>query len=427
MAAALDLRHGLPAGAARAGALELAVIWLPAAYVAERARATSRGRAAWMLVFATLWCVPPALAYLSHLAQPAGRSLAARLAAPISPPLRLYAIAREAGREGSFGGAWDVEPAQLALEGPLDGLRLRTAGGLATQVELELLAGEQRRLVVPLAVPPGLPRELALGALELTFEPAAGTARCAPADPEPRPVLSPALLARPRPAPLAPREPLPVALVGLSAASVLVAAFGVAVRGRRIGFAGLAGLVALALFLRVRRAPEAHGTTVIELAMLADEAPLLVAGALLRSASGGFEGSTGQVARLEIVGAAAPPELQVDARPGGAADRFSLAVPSGLVRAWERLDAEPWSGVLLEGRPRPSLEGLWERAPNGSWGPLGPWPADETRPRAPDGALPDLPAWLAGGLPPGLPVRVAPLRPGPLGEDGAAWLRAVGG
>ena len=358
--------------------------------------------------------------------------------------------------------------ARFALEGPLEELRLGAgpAGVWGTSVlDLELLPGERRELVLPLAW------RSPLGTRALPMEPelapvarpeGAGGGRflgwtaTQPADA--LDALPPGLAARPRP-PLAPGLPGLGAPGFLLALVALVLGAGLARRprasaGAAPGGAGagaapgegprdlarepgaaspagtaaallLAAGVGLLLFLLGRRAPPPAPPVEVLEGDLARGAWLQV-----RSAAGEL---AGPFARLEVDPAGAridflvrpsgEPLARAEGPSGGRAARLHALLPL------EGPRAAPGGGLAEP--PFGTLEEAWARTPGGRWRRLGTWRAGEPAPSVRAGGEPEepgdrpaaaaLPGWLVTGLPPGSGVLV-----GRLAGEARRWVRVTG-
>jgi len=285
--------------------------------------------------------------------------------------------------------------ARFELVGPCEGLRVDLAEAGATELRLALLAGEARRLELP------LPARAALGEASLAALPApvatalgGGTARFLGwADEQPAArlgELSPALLARARPVPGGPGG-----VGGGGVASgwpellLLVLAAPVTLRFLRrpraaLGI-GLAAALVVALVARL-----SHPAAEARVEVLEGGADLLT---WVRVEAGrSVLGPERSAARLEVEPLGARVELLVDEAGVRAAS------PGALLWAWIPLprpaDAPPYRALALG----------WYRAADGSSRPFGPWPAGAAAPDPAGEGTPAPPGWLASGLPQGTGV-----------------------
>ena len=312
---------------------------------------------------------------------------------------------------------WTVE---VELEGPLARVVLDCGADGETRLAGALVAGERRRLAVPVPVrsplgtaglgPEALPTITGEGggaARVLGWagaQPIADLERLGPAGRE--------LRARPRP-PLvdgvAGAAPAPAELL------VLAGAFALALAARRRAPAVLAlGLVAGAVLLW---RPQTRGAAV-ELRVW--ECDLGRGRAVL------VRGGAGE---LDARGASV-----LEVAPAGRAMVLELGLAGGGIRAlapgaalWAVQPAEPPAIGPAENGWR-SLEAVWVRSPRGDWSGRGPWPRGASLMPDPSGAAAaaEPPGWLKAGLPPGRGVLLARLAPAPDGGAGTRWLRAVG-
>lgn len=289
---------------------------------------------------------------------------------------------------------------ELDLAGACEEFTLDCGADGATRVRGPFLAGEGRRLRVPVPVrsPLGaeglallpLPKVLGAEARELRWsavQPDAELARGART-----------LLARGRPPPGG-------GPVRAGRPEVLLAAFLLPVllrlRRRRLAFL----LVALAggalVFARTRTAPLAH--VVVELRDFD-----LAAGQALAVRAARDE--------LEL------PRTRLEARPEGVPLALEFAPDGRPGRARARgatlFTLEPLAAPSAAGFAPAGLVATFVRAPSGEWTAHGPWPGGAPLPPALAGSGAP-PGWLVGALPPGTGLLVGQ------DEDGG-WLRASG-
>lgn len=277
---------------------------------------------------------------------------------------------------------------ELELEGPLDSLVLDAGAAGETRVAAELLAGESRRVRLPVPLdPPAVEggRELALATIHLSTTPSTARARIlglAAGDEDELASLPRTLLRRTRP-------PVGPARLVASKAEILIVLFaglaGLARRWRwsaRLGVALVLGVIAAASALA-----RASGPTSVRV----------------------IEGDLGAGAWLEVRGAHAELELagleRLEVDPPGS--RLSIEIDGldhpGVVRA----KGASLYGIRRESGPGPGLEQgsnpfvrallVWSREAGGPWRflgllpPLGPPPASPPDPRV-------APGWLVGAL-----------------------------
>lgn len=313
-----------------------------------------------------------------------------------------WPVARQENR------SWMVD---LELEGPLEELVLDCGDAGESRVRAELVAGERRRVSVPVParVPLG-PDALASVPLPDLASPIGGGSarvlRWSEVQPVRRTQALVALLARPRP-------PLPggPAFPGLGVLAV----------------AGAGWILAASL----RRRP-----------VLALGVSLLTAGGV--AALGGLEGAPSDGIRLidandgralEIRaarGSLALPAERVEVLPAGSPLVFTVAL-SGEGIAGTRTAGACLLGLDVVRPPELSpdrngfgdLAACWVRTPDGRWRAHGAWGLGSALPAATAPSRPDAapPGWLGTGLPAGRSVLVG-RRAGQVG--GEAWVRVVG-
>ena len=418
VAAALDLRAGADRAAWPAWAAEWLVIWVPAGLLAERARRTQAARAAWQVMFYGLWVLPPLVAFAAHLAQSEGPGGGSTPGVRWSPTMRLLERLVGPAAGPPVDGVFRVDRVALRLVGPLDLVRARAASGPETVAAVDVPAGEERELLLPVAMPLELPAELALDSLLLEPRSAVRTVAAAPAmrPPDPR------LLARTRPPTAADAAALAPLSAALFVGAVVLAVVCVSGRRRRSWLALVPVAVVCVLVTTLRPAGTTAVESVLELVSEPSE-PLGVRGLLCRVARGQVALAPLSAIRLEVRGARGELVLDVSAGDLGPRVACTAVAPGGDLVVFEAHPSAAWAGLLAEGAPRGELEALWVRADDGSWTARGAWPQGAPEP-GPDPRAAPPPAWLRGGLPAGRAARAGRIASA---GDGPGWVRAVGG
>ena len=308
--------------------------------------------------------------------------------------------------------------AAVELEGPLDAVVLRLEGSGSTRVEAALLAGEERRLLVPLAarVNPTLGPPASWPEPDVAVE-GAGRARFAGWEPDPEPAfwagVPRELRSRPRP-PLEESE----ARAGAAALALVAAAFALLLGWRRrprlAALAGLAGAGAV-LLVPLAADPDADRVEVLE--GRAAEGLWLRVGA----ARGSLVLPPEAAALLEVQ----PPGVPLAWELQGTGPEPARAGAPGallyLLERWDPAGRRPRAGANELG----ALAAVWIRRADGSLSARGAWRAGEPLPAEPatgTGPAEPPPGWLLAGLPQGTPVLLARRAgPGP-----PRWVRVSG-
>ncbi len=324
--------------------------------------------------------------------------------------------------------------ALLRLEGPTEGALLE-AGGPPTEVRVDLRAGEQRTLSVPLELgplaAPGVPAPDSIvvralpggedpGAVAIVgWEAAPREAAPFAGDPGPgseRRALE-RLARRTRP-PLAPARARAGAVDLALIAALLCLGLGLRQRPVAAAILGLGGAL-LVFGIPSERAPTG------EVWVLEGD---LTAGAWLevRAGLGSLALEPGEVQPVRAGRGTCARSYRVEAR--GSAVRWWALAPGCDLGAARRL-APPELGPDRNGLGR--LDPFWVRDPTGAWERRAAWEPGRALPIAAqgagNGAATDAPpAWLAAALPQGREVWVGRLDRAP--GDGAArvWVRALG-
>jgi len=309
--------------------------------------------------------------------------------------------------------------ARVELAGPLQGAELDYPDGSGASLALELVAGERRTLVVPLAAPTSAPDaapEIVVGGEgEVRF---AGWVQ---SDVELLESqwrrLSPALRGRPRPAALG--DP---GRSGPSVAALLLtcAGFTLVLRLRRQGLVALGvGALAAAVAYGAAARPASRGEV---LRLLEGDG---VGGGWLEVRVGRerLTVASAEAAWVETRPARAALRARVDEAPAGL--RWTFMAPRATV-VHVGLPALASDTLMRAGPNRlAALDPVWVREADGAWARHGAWDLGAALPEALPGPG-EPPGWLNPALPLGTGILVARDASAPQAPGEQTWVRVVG-
>jgi hypothetical protein len=284
--------------------------------------------------------------------------------------------------------------AEFALAGPLEGVSFEVGSAGTLHIDGALLAGEERRLVLPLPARSAAERvepRVVIAERDPTLR---GGARFVGWRDEPSALAKLPLGLRARASPaLAAHGPIvPLSALALLAASAAIA---VALRKRALLALGCALLAAVLLTLTVA-APSADGHA--RLCVIDGD----VASAWWRISEAGY-------GRVELRGAPGEFELAVEPAGVGLTFRASLdgaleaRAPGAKLVVTRALELEPSRSSRIQ-NGLASFAEVWVREA-GAWTFRGSWSTGAALADARPG--PDPPGWLASGLPQGIPIVLA--------------------
>ena len=295
---------------------------------------------------------------------------------------------------------------EIQLEGPTQGLELGPEA-FPSRIDVELAAGERRRVRVPFVQPLAQESLAAPRLLSATPSPAALDGVRAPGSYEDLPL---ALRLRSLP-PVESRlpRPLPIHVAWLGAALLLV----LALRRRPVA-AALAGAGAALVLLVLPASPDGRGGATNLVRVLEGDGD-----------SGRWLEVRGALDRLEL---GADERGWLEHRPADRAAQLRTTAERGALRT-EVVAAGATIHLRHErvAPVRPTREGsggyrfrrVWVREPGAGWEARGVWSGDLPLP-SPRSSGGDPPGWLAAGLPQGVTILVGELE-APEGER--SWLR----